>query len=156
MDGVLKTAEELEALTVRWRTVLLGWPSDRVSAKESEDRWSVREIVGHLVDSAGNNLQRFVRLQVVKELTFPDYTQDNEAWVEIQGYRDEDWESLVGLWAGLNRHIVHVLRRIRPNALNHVWREGAESPATLKELIPAYVTHQKMHLEQAEAKIAGK
>lgn len=156
MDGVLKTADELEGMVTQWRPVLLGWPERGVSAKESEERWSIREIVGHLVDSAGNNIQRFVRLQSSKELAFPDYTSDNEAWISIQGYRDENWIRIVDLWAGLNLHIAHLLRRVRPDTLNHVWSEGPESPITLRELIPAYVSHQKMHLEQAAERIAGR
>jgi hypothetical protein len=156
MDGVLKTADELEALVGLWRPVLLGWPESRVSAKESEERWSIKEIIGHLTDSAGNNIQRFVRLQYIKELSFPDYTQHNEAWVAIQGYKDGDWIRLVDLWAGLNLHIVRLLRRIQPDALTHAWTEGSESPVTLRELIPAYISHQKMHLEQAAERMAGR
>ncbi|MDM7924663.1 MAG: DinB family protein [bacterium] len=156
MDGVLKTADELEEMVGHWRPALLGWPASAVSAKASEEQWSIREIIGHLVDSAGNNIQRFVRLQCAKELDFPDYTSDNEAWVAIQGYRDEDWARLVDLWAGLNLHIAHLLRRVRPHTLNHVWNNGPESPVTLRELIPAYVSHQKMHLEQAAERMAGR
>jgi hypothetical protein len=156
MNGVLKIADDLDELVGHWRPVLLGWPESGVSAKESEQQWSVKEIIGHLTDSAGNNIQRFVRLQIVKELAFPDYTSDNEAWVAIQGYRDEDWTRIVDLWAGLNLHIVRMLRRVRPDALGHAWNEGAESPMTLRELIPAYASHQKMHLEQAAERMAGR
>lgn len=59
-------------------------PRRTIEARIDPSTWSVKEIVGHLIDSASNNLQRFVRLQVSDSLVFPDYSQDNDAWVSIQ------------------------------------------------------------------------
>ena len=59
-------------------------------------RWSPREIVGHLIDSASNNHQRFVRAQLDDNLVFAGYAQDR--WVEVQRYQEAPWVELVELW----------------------------------------------------------
>ena len=63
-------------------------PNDTIEARPKAGEWSVKEIVGHLVDSASNNHQRFVRLQVTDGLVFPDYSQDNDSWVAIQSFQE--------------------------------------------------------------------
>ena len=66
-----------------------------IEARPNPGDWSVKEIVGHLVDSASNNHQRFVRLQVADGLVLPDYSQDNDAWVSVQGYQEAPWNDLL-------------------------------------------------------------
>ena len=73
----------------------------------ADEKWSPREIVGHLIDSAANNHQRFVRAQFTDDLVFAGYQQ--EEWVEAQRYRDEPWNDLVQLWQLYNRHILHIV-----------------------------------------------
>ena len=53
-----------------------------IKARQNPGDWSVKEIVGHLIDSASNNHQRFVRLQVADGLVLPDYSQDNDTCVD--------------------------------------------------------------------------
>ena len=74
----------------RWRKV----PEAALRFRPSDEAWSAKEIIGHLIDSASNNHQRFVRLQVADGLVLPDYSQDNDAWVLIQGYQDSPWDDL--------------------------------------------------------------
>src|SRR5215210_9234074 len=71
-------------------------------------KWSPREIVGHLIDSAANNHQRFVRAQFQDDLVFPGYAQDD--WVRAQRYDAEPWPLLVNLWRSYNLHLAHVCR----------------------------------------------
>ena len=70
---------------------------DKASVKLSADKWSLKEMVGHLIDSASNNHQRFVRLQLTDQLTFPDYGQNNIHWVGIQKYQERSWTALLDL-----------------------------------------------------------
>ena len=121
-------------------------------------KWSPAEIVGHLVDSASNNHQRFVRAATVQEdLVFPGYAQDD--WVAVQRYSEAPWLELVGLWRGFNHHLARVMAaipaeaRTRPRAV-HTLRDTAyrplppERPATLDYFMEDYVGHLQHHLRQ--------
>src|SRR5580765_3379422 len=77
------------------------------SHRPGPGKWSPREIVGHLIDSASNNHQRFVRAQLQHDLVFPGYAQDG--WVAAQRYQDADWPELVALWSAFNRHMAWVM-----------------------------------------------
>jgi hypothetical protein len=124
-------------------------------------KWSPREIIGHLIDSASNNHQRFVRAQFQDDLIFPGYAQDE--WVAAQRYQDAAWEDLLTLWRSFNLHIAHVMetvpeeqrlrQRVRHNLDQLAWRPiPREQPATLDYFMGDYVAHLKHHL----AKILGR
>jgi hypothetical protein len=109
-------------------------------------KWSPKEILGHLVDSASNNHQRFVRAQLAPSLRVPGYEQ--EAWVAVQRYQDRQWSDLVLLWAAYNRHLVHVIAAI-PEDQRHVSCEiGGDEPVTLAHVVLDYVGHIRHHLRQ--------
>src|SRR4026208_691899 len=78
------------------------------AVRPAAGKWSPREIIGHLIDSASNNHQRFVRAQFMDDLVFEGYEQ--ERWVSAQHYNLEPWSMLVGLWKGYNLHLLHVMR----------------------------------------------
>jgi hypothetical protein len=137
----------------------------RLSEEESARRpapnkWSRKEIVGHLIDSAGNNHQRFVRARFQEDLVFPGYDQD--AWVRAQRYQEARWSVLLELWRSYNAHIAHVMQstpeeeltRLRASHNLHeiAWRTVPKSqPATLDFFMEDYVGHLHHHLEQALA-----
>jgi hypothetical protein len=112
----------------------------------SPGKWSRRELIGHLIDSASNNHQRFVRAQLEGRLTFPGYEQ--ESWVERQGYKDESWADLTMLWKGYNLHLLHVISRMSGDKLDCLCAIGNGEPVTLRFLAEDYVKHLKHHLEQ--------
>src|SRR5579872_3099390 len=78
------------------------------SGRPAPGRWSRKELLGHLIDSAGNNHQRFVRALLAPSLEFPPYQQ--ESWVEVQSYATESWPDLVNLWLLFNRHLLHIIQ----------------------------------------------
>ena len=123
----------------------------QISEARSEERlapgkWSRKEILGHLIDSASNNHQRFVRTQLWSEVSFPGYAQTQ--WVETQGYQSESWQNLIQLWAGFNRHILHFVSRIPEDcAANRCALDGGE-PVTLRFLVEGYIKHLEHHLAQ--------
>jgi hypothetical protein len=128
---------------------LLAVSEAQASAPVAGMRWSRKELVGHLIDSAGNNHQRFVRSQYQTEMSFPRYVQDE--WIAAQGYRDRPWSELVELWRLYNRHLLHVMRRVPPAAFGNVCVVAADEPSTLWHHMTDYVVHLEHHLQQALA-----
>jgi hypothetical protein len=118
--------------------------------------WSVKEILGHLIDSAANNHQRFVRAQLQRELVFPSYEQDR--WVAVQGHSERPFAELVALWDALNRHVAHVVARIPAEKVETPCRIGDGPAVTLEFVARDYVRHLRHHLEQIlePEKAAGK
>jgi hypothetical protein len=120
-------------------------------------KWSRKEIIGHLLDSASNNHQRFVRAQFTDELVCPTYDQD--AWVHAQRYREAPWNELVSLWALFNLHLARVMAAIpaelrRKPRMTHNLDQvafrplSANEPATLEFFMHDYVVHLEHHLTQ--------
>jgi DinB superfamily len=120
-------------------------PSD-AAARAAPGKWSRKEILGHLIDSASNNHQRFVRAALSDELAFPGYSQSD--WVRVQGYADEEWQGIIDMWAALNRHIAHIVSRLPAAKLRTPCRIGDGEPVTLEALIADYIRHMEHHLEQ--------
>jgi DinB family protein len=118
---------------------------DASASRASNGKWSKKEILGHLIDSAANNHQRFVRLQFETGLALPGYQQSN--WVNAQRYRERKWADLVELWVVYNRHLAHVIEHVDRNALQNVWNSPG-GPVDLEFLMRDYVTHLNHHLQQ--------
>ena len=128
-------------------------PEKAIEARPHPSNWSVKEIVGHLVDSASNNHQRFVRLQVNDGLIFPDYSQDNDAWVSIQNYQQVPWDDLLALWRYFNLHLAGVIRTVNKRCIDHIWVVDEDTSITLGELMIDYLRHLKDHLQQISERI---
>lgn len=123
----------------------------------SEDKWSPKQIIGHLIDSASNNHGRFVRAQFTDDLVFAGYEQ--EGWVRASDYQGRDWKELVQLWKLYNQHMVHLMSRVSPETrlklrhkhnLHQIASENLreDEPVTLDWFMRDYVDHLKKHLEQ--------
>lgn len=136
---------------------LLRMSEEQAKRRPRPEKWSPAEIIGHLIDSASNNHQRFVRAQFQDDLVFPGYDQD--AWVEFQAYRDARWSDLVTLWKNFNFHIARVMENTPESIRNSprkthnldklAWRSvPADEPATLDYFMNDYVDHLKHHLSQ--------
>jgi DinB superfamily len=108
--------------------------------------WSRKQVIGHLIDSASNNHQRFVRASLQPSLDFPGYDQDGS--VHIQAVQQADWQLLVTLWAAYNRYLAHVIAHLPDDKLDTRCRIGAGEPVTLRFLATDYLTHLLHHLEQ--------
>ena len=130
-------------------------PEETIEVRSNPGDWSVKEIVGHLVDSASNNHQRFIRLQVADGLVFPDYSQDNDAWVLIQRYQEAPWDALLALWRYFNLHLARVIRSVNERCIDHIWVVDEDTSITLGELMIDYLRHLKDHLKQIKENING-
>lgn len=120
-------------------------PEDIAAQKPAPGKWSKKEILGHLIDSAANNHQRFVRLQLQPELTLPGYDQDN--WVRLNRYQQTSWSEIVTLWSAYNRHLATVIESLDDDARGHVWH-SPEGDVTLEFIATDYVRHLLHHLKQ--------
>jgi hypothetical protein len=116
--------------------------------------WSRKQVMGHLIDSASNNHQRFVRASLQDSLEFPAY--DQNGWARVQAAEEADWPLLVGLWANYNRYLAHVIARLPPAKLEVPVRVGQNEPLSLKALAEDYLRHLLHHLGQIGAAPAGK
>lgn len=112
--------------------------------KLAEDKWSLREIIGHLIDSASNNHQRFVRLQSGDLLDFPAY--DGEEWIKTQKYNGMNWDVLVTLWYNYNCLLLHIIGNADEIMLRNVWVKG-EDTIPLEQLINDYYKHLELHMK---------
>ena len=119
-----------------------------VTARSDPGVWSIKEILGHLVDSAANNHQRFVRAQDGEVLAFPKYEQD--AWVRTQDYQSRSWPDLITFWRIYNQHLAHVIRRIPAAKLGMECRIEPYEPVTLGYLVEDYLAHLRHHLTQID------
>jgi len=145
----------------RWLATL---PESVVSWRPTATAWSIKEIIGHLIDSAANNHQRFVRAASQEELVFPGYEQDD--WVRTQAYGSAPWELLVTLWQSYNLHIARVMATM-PAGIRDRRREthnfhqigfrtfSVDQPVTLDDLMEDYVLHLEHHLEQVRDRVRG-
>jgi hypothetical protein len=116
------------------------------SIRPAPGKWSKKEILGHLIDSAANNHQRFVRLQLSPRLDLPGY--DGDGWVRVQRYQDRPWFEIIDLWQMYNTQLASVIRQADPKALGHVWHTPDDRELELQFLIRDYVVHLKHHLDQ--------
>ena len=117
-----------------------------VSTKPAPGKWSKKELIGHLIDSATNNHQRFIRAQQVEPFIFPRYEQDD--WVDRQRYNTGSWEELVDLWRLYNRHLSRVIEGIPEEKLGVICTIGPYEPVTLAYLVEDYLAHLRHHLRQ--------
>jgi len=108
--------------------------------------WSSKQVIGHLIDSASNNHQRFVRAALQPSLDFPGYDQDG--CVRVQAVQQADWSALVALWAAYNRFLAHIIAHLPASKLDTVCRIGSGEPVTLGFLTTDYLTHLVHHLRQ--------
>ncbi len=144
LNGFRQTVEQLAA-------AMRAAPQELTAIQLAADKWSLREIVGHLVDSASNNHQRFVRLQLAARLQFPAY--ETERWVELQRPNLLPWATLLGLWESYNALLLHLAAEVRPECLANVW-ETPEGPRTLEFLIADYYRHLRDHAEHFRQRLA--
>jgi RimJ/RimL family protein N-acetyltransferase len=151
------TPGELRQLITTNLPLLREASEERAAWKPGPDDWSAKQVLGHLIDSAANNHQRFVRAQFTQDLVFPGYPQ--EEWVIAQHYQEAYWQELLDLWAAYNLHLARVMAqtpteaRLRPRLPHNLdqiaWQTvPRETPATLEYLMSDYNGHLRMHLGQ--------
>jgi hypothetical protein len=143
--------QKLAETVSEWRDILLKLDISVAREKPSADRWAIAEVIGHLVDSACNNHQRFIRAQTSDTLEFPKYEQND--WVSLGNYIQADWHELVELWWAYNRSLAHLIRSIPETQLPTPCTIGPYEQCTLGFLVVDYLDHLDHHLDKIRERI---
>ena len=136
-----------------WEPRLLALSEETISNRKNSQNRSIRQILGHLVDSASNNIHRIIHLQYRENpCSFPNYATNgnNDRWIAIQDYEHENWHQLVQLWKYTNLHLIHVIRNVDPSKLGNQWISSETKLITLRENIEYYPQHLELHLAEME------
>lgn len=153
MKELQEAGNALRSLVTEWESRLAAIDEDILNGLKNKQNRTIKQILGHLIDSASNNLHRTVHLQYQPSpLQFPDYANlgANDKWIAVQNYREEDWYLLVKLWKYINLHLVHVIGCISENALGNIWISALGENISLLEMIVDYPRHLKLHLGEIE------
>lgn len=133
-----------------WEQKLINLPTDTITQKRNKQNRTIKQILGHLIDSAANNHQRIIRLQYNEKLIFPDYQQDNDLWIALQDYQNEDWTTIIQLWKYYNLHMIQVINSVDPKKLNNSWQNFEGTTITLLQMIEGYLGHIELHFNEIQ------
>jgi DinB superfamily len=128
------------------REAIRAVPAERASEPWREGGWTRKQILGHMLDSAANNRQRFVRAASDGHYRGPGYAQ--QAWVDAHGYAEKEWETLISWWKAEHEILASVVDRIPEERLEAGCIVGDDAPVTLRFLIEDYLRHQREHAGQ--------
>ena len=142
MESVANDLQSAIQITDRLRQIR----ETEASLRPAPGKWSKKEILGHLIDSAANNHQRFVRLQLYPRIDLPGYAQDD--WVRAQQYQSRPWAEIVDLWQIYNTHLASLIRSVDPKTLKNVWHTPDGKDVDLEFLMRDYIVHLRHHLDQ--------
>lgn len=145
---LLETARGLEQTIALAVPQLQQYTAIEAALRPAPGKWSKKEILGHLVDSAINNQARFVRLQQAAYLEMPGYEQN--FWVSAQGYQQAEWPALIQLWEAINLNLVRVIQYIPSATIQHTCKIGSHEPVTLEYIVHDYLAHLHHHLRQLQ------
>jgi len=119
--------------------------SEDWSYRNAPTKWSKKEILGHLIDSAANNHQRLVRVQFEDN---PAIRYDQDKWVMTQDYHNASINDLIELWLNYNKHLTHIISKMPKEKYERTCDVGKEESVTLEWLVKDYLRHLKHHLNQ--------
>ena len=142
-NGILKYIDT-------WEQKLIDLPVDTITNKRNKQNRTIKQILGHLIDSAANNHQRMIRLQYNERLEFPDYQQDNDLWIVLQDYQNADWITIIQLWKYYNLHMIHVIKSVDQTKLDNSWQSFEDITVTLRQMIEGYLSHIELHLNEIQ------
>ncbi len=140
-------------LLSEWEPKLLLLPKDLLTTRRNSQNRTIKQIVGHMTDSASNNTHRIIHLQYQDSpFAFPDYANlgNNDRWIALQNYQEETWSDLVQLWKYSNLHIIHVINNVDVSKLDNEWVSALNTTVSLKTMILDYLRHFKLHLSEID------
>ncbi len=145
--------ESISLLVNEWETILKGLNNEVISNRRNKQNRTIKQITGHMIDSASNNTHRIIHLQYQESpLIYPDYANfgNNDKWITIQNYQSENWNDLIQLWKYSQKHIIHVIRNVNPDKLANEWISATGNRVSLESMITDYLRHLKLHLDEID------
>jgi hypothetical protein len=159
MNDFNEVRSEINSLVNYWAPLLSELSEEEVTQRKNSQNRSIKQITGHLIDSTSNNTHRIVHLQYQQSpFIYPNYATfgNNDRWIAIQDYQNEDWSVLVQLMKYSLLHICHVIRNVKIEKTNNEWISGPGTRVTLKDLIIDFLRHFKLHLSEIQELIDNK
>ena len=153
IDEFKPITQGLSALINEWEPKLSGLTDNVIIQRRNSQNRTIKQIVGHMIDSASNNIHRIVHMQYQESpLRFPNYASNgnNDRWIAIQNYQEEDWKIMINMWKYSNLHIIHVIKNVDSSKLDNQWHYSEEMLISLKDGIIDYLRHFKLHLNEIE------
>jgi hypothetical protein len=151
MKGIELICKELTNLSAEWEPILNRLTEVTITQRRNTQNRTIKQILGHLIDSSSNNTHRIVHLQYQPSpLIFPNYASlgNNDRWIAIQDYQNEDWNNLIQLWKYSLLHLCHVMKNVKADKLNNEWISGPGKTFTLESMIVEFLKHLKLHLSE--------
>jgi hypothetical protein len=151
MTDTASISKEILSAIGEWEPKLTSLSEDIISHRRNNQNRTIKQILGHLIDSASNNTHRIVHLQYQPSpLVFPNYASlgNNDRWIAIQNFQEEDWKTMVQLWKYSLLHISHVIRNIRIDKMKNEWISAPGKNISLEALITDFTRHLKLHLSE--------
>lgn len=142
-----------------WEPRLASLPNKTITQYRNNQNRTIKQILGHLIDSTSNNTHRVVHLQYQPSpFVFPNYATfgNNDRWIAIQDYQNEDWQAMIQLWKYSLLHFCHVIKNVNEDKLENEWIAGPNKTITLKSMIIDFPRHLKLHLSEINYLINNK
>ncbi len=140
-DAVSRLQYVLDTVPAKLRAI----PEQDFVSNPHPDKWSKQQIIGHLIDSAANNHQRFIRAQYENT---PKVVYDQNNWNALNFYETSGSQLVIELWYNYNQHLVSVIKNIPGENRQRLCDVGKTEPVTLAFLIVDYVDHLEHHVKQ--------
>jgi hypothetical protein len=142
---------EINSVIDTWYPLLSSLPADIITNRRNSQNRSIKQILGHTIDSASNNIHRIVHLQYqASPLIFPNYATfgNNDRWIAIQDYQNEDWMNMLMLWKYSLLHLCHVIGNVDETRLKNEWLGGPDETITLEAMINGFTGHLRLHISE--------
>jgi hypothetical protein len=144
---------EISSIIEEWQPLLTSLPREIITGRRNSQNRTIKQILGHMIDSTSNNIHRIVHLQNQQSpLIFPNYATfgNNDRWIAIQDYQNEEWMNMIQLWKYSLLHLCHVIRNVDHSKLNNEWIAGPDEMVTLEAMINGFTGHLKLHLSEID------
>ena len=151
MNEASPITTEIRSLTEDWEPRLRQLSDEIITQRRNNQQRTIKQILGHLIDSTSNNTHRVVHLQYQRSpFSFPNYATNgnNDRWIGIQDYQHEDWNNMIQLWKYSLLHFCHVINNLNDDKLENEWISGPEKNITLRTMIVDFSRHLKLHLNE--------
>jgi hypothetical protein len=149
--SVAEIKTDILTLVKEWEPKLTSLPDETITELQNSQTRNIKQILGHLIDSTSNNTHRVVHLQYQQSpFSFPNYATfgNNDRWIAIQNYPNEDWHNMIQLWKYSLLHFCHVINNLKDDKLENEWISGPDKNITLRTMIEDFPGHLKLHLEE--------